>query len=82
MITILRAQSPATQPATLAALLRSTVTLVRSGVASRHPDWSDAAVAAETARRMARATTTRDLRAYAAYGCSMGVASQSRRQET
>lgn len=53
MIAVLRAQTPAARLATLDALWRSGVAFVRSGVAARHPDWTEARIAAETARLMA-----------------------------
>lgn len=53
MIAVLRSQSPAAKLATLDAMWRSAVAFVRSGVKAQHPSWSEAAVCAETARRMA-----------------------------
>lgn len=41
----------------LDAMWSSAVALVRGGVAARHPDWTDAEVAAETARRMSSRPT-------------------------
>jgi hypothetical protein len=35
---------------------RSAVALVRCGVTAQHPDWPEARIAAETARRMAGGT--------------------------
>lgn len=54
MIAVLRSQSPAAKLATIDAMWRSAVAFVRSGVKAQHPGWSEAAVCAETARRMAR----------------------------
>lgn len=53
MVAALRLQSPGARLAALDAMWRSAVTLVRCGVKAQHPDWSEAMLAAETARRMA-----------------------------
>jgi hypothetical protein len=56
IIALLRAQSPASNLATLDAMWRAAAALVRAGVAAQHPDWPDARISAETARRMAHRT--------------------------
>jgi hypothetical protein len=56
LIGVLRSQSPSARLATLDALWRSAVALVRCGVTAQHPDWPEAHIAAETARRMARSS--------------------------
>ena len=53
MVAVLRSRSPAAKLATLDAMWRSAVAFVRSGVKAQHPDWSEAAVCTEAARRMA-----------------------------
>lgn len=53
MVEVLRAQPPSARLAALDAMWRSAVALVRAGVKAQHPDWSDAMLSAETARRMA-----------------------------
>ena len=52
MLAVLRAQTPAARLATLDAMWRAGVALVRSGVAARHPDWTESRIAGETARLM------------------------------
>jgi hypothetical protein len=56
LIRVLRAQSPSARLATLDSMWRSALALVRCGVTAQHPDWPEARIAAETARRMAGGT--------------------------
>jgi hypothetical protein len=53
MLAVLRSQTPGARLASLDAMWRSAVTLVRAGVKAQHPDWPEELLATETARRMA-----------------------------
>ncbi len=53
MLEILRGRSARAKLLSLDAFWGSAVVLVRAGVVSQHPEWSEALVTAETARRMA-----------------------------
>lgn len=53
MIKVLKSQTPGARLSALDAMWRCAVVVVRSGVKSQHPGWTDAMVSAETARRMA-----------------------------
>lgn len=53
LIEILRKQSPQQKLAALDAMWRSARTLVEAGVRAQHPQWSEAELQAEIARRLA-----------------------------
>ncbi len=56
MAELLRRKTPAERVAMISALHHTMRVVIQSTLRSRHPDWDDAAISQEVARRMTRGT--------------------------
>jgi hypothetical protein len=57
MVEVLRKKTPAQRVAMIGAAHRTAKLMIAASVKRQHPDWDDAAVAREVARRLLRGTS-------------------------